>query len=69
MQTQIYKVDLKPFLNLILDQSLKLFKKSLTSLMPDSVYRRSFIANEDWNGIQQKFSLGVMKNQVKYKEA
>jgi hypothetical protein len=37
--------------------------------MPDSVYRRSFLANEDWNGIQQNFSLGVMKNQVKYKEA
>jgi hypothetical protein len=37
--------------------------------MPDSVYRRSFLANEDWHGIQQNFSLNIMKNQVKYKEA
>jgi hypothetical protein len=39
MSTEIYKVELDPFINLVQDQSLKLFKKSLTSLMPDSVYR------------------------------
>jgi hypothetical protein len=37
--------------------------------MPDSVYRRSFLANEDWHVTQQNFSLNIMKSQVKYKEA
>lgn len=69
MQTEIYKVELSPFLNLVVDQSMKVFKKSLTNLMPDSVYRQTFLANEDWQGIQQNFALSIMQNQVKYKEA
>lgn len=48
---------------------MKVFKKSLTNLMPDSVYRQTFLANEDWQGIQQNFALSIMQNQVKYKEA
>jgi hypothetical protein len=48
---------------------MKVFKKSLTNLMPDSVNRQTFLANEDWQGIQQNFDLSIMQNQVKYKEA
>jgi len=39
MQTEFFEIELSSFLNLINGQNMKLFKKSLTNLMPDSVYR------------------------------
>lgn len=37
--------------------------------MHDSIYRQTFLANEDWAVSQHSYVLNFMKNQVKYKEA
>ena len=37
--------------------------------MSDSVYRQTFLANEDWKDIQHNYSLNFMQNQVLFKEA
>lgn len=37
--------------------------------MQDSVYRQTFLANEDWAESQRAYVYTFMKNQVKFKEA
>ena len=46
--TELFKVDIKTFFKIVVDKSLSSYKKGLSAFLQDSLYRKSFLANEDW---------------------
>lgn len=67
--TELYKLDLTQFMQIIVGQPLQSFHKSLQNIQTDSAYRQAYLSKKDWAKSQRDYVLQFKQNSVQYKLA